>query len=240
MGARVRRRARARRLLSGNGITPEQNVRIVVRPFASALPLGFFSFSLGMLLLGGLANGWLHASDQHTVGLLLAAFVFPLETIAVVIAFLARDTFGATGLGLFSTSWLAFGLADLMGKPGELSRAVGLMDFGFGFVVVVLAVAAFMGKPLIGSIMSLAAVRVVFSGVHEFGGPSALWTAAGWLGVAIFVLAVYGGLAFLLEDVLQKEVLPVFRVGASRHSVEGNLHEQLRGIGREAGVRHTL
>jgi uncharacterized protein len=223
-----------------NGITPEENVRIVVRPFASSLPLGFFSFAIGMLLLGGLANGWLHASDQHAVGLLLAAFVFPLETIAVVIAFLARDTFGATGLGMFSTSWLAFGLADLTSPAGQLSRAVGLMDFGFGFAIVVLAVAAFMGKPLIGTIMSLAAVRVVFSGVHEFGGPSTLWTAAGWLGVAIFVLAVYGGLAFLLEDVLQQEVLPVFRIGTSRHSVEGDLHEQLRGIGREAGVRHTL
>jgi hypothetical protein len=223
-----------------DGITPEENVRIFVRPLASALPLGFFSFGLGMLLLGGLANGWLHASDQHTVGLLLAAFVFPLETLAVVIAFLARDTFGATGLGLFSTSWLAFGLADLTSPAGQLSRAVGLMDFGFGFAVVVLAIAAFMGKPLIGGIMSLAAVRVVFSGVHEFGGPSSLWTAAGWLGVAIFVLAIYGGLAFLLEDVLQQEVLPVFRIGTSRHSVEGNLHEQLRGIGREAGVRHTL
>ena len=223
-----------------NGITPEENVRIVVRPFASSLPLGFFSFAIGMLLLGGLANGWLHASDQHTVGLLLAAFVFPLETIAVVIAFLARDTFGATGLGMFSTSWLAFGLADLTSPPGQLSRAVGLMDFGFGFAIVVLAVAAFMGKPLIGTVMSLAAVRVVFSGVREFGGPSSLWTAAGWLGVAIFVLAVYGGLAFLLEDVLQQEVLPVFRIGTSRHSVEGDLHEQRRGIGREAGVRHTL
>jgi uncharacterized protein len=226
-----------------NGITPEENVRIVVRPFASALPLGFFSFGIGMLLLGGLANGWLHASDQHTVGLLLAAFVFPLETIAAVVAFLARDTFGATGLGLFSSSWLAFGLADLMAKPGELSRAVGLMDFGFGFVVfvvLVLATAALLGKPMISAIMNLAALRIVFSGVHEFGGPSSLWTAAGWLGVTIFALAVYGGLSFLLEDVLQKEILPVFRVGASRHSVEGDLHEQLRGIGREAGVRHTL
>jgi len=166
--------------------------------------------------------------------------VFPLETIAVVIAFLARDTFGATGLGMFSTSWLAFGLAELTSPAGQLSRSVGLMDFGFGFAIIVLAAAAFMGKPLIGTVMSLAAVRVVFAGVHEFGGPSALWTAAGWLGVAIFALAVYGGLAFLLEDVLQQEVLPVFRIGTSRHSVEGDLHEQLRGIGREAGVRHTL
>src|SRR5690349_11309802 len=54
-----------------------------------------------MLILAGLGNGWLPASEQHTAGLLLAAFVFPLETIAVLFAFLARDTFGATGLGMF-------------------------------------------------------------------------------------------------------------------------------------------
>ncbi|MDX6471019.1 MAG: hypothetical protein QOF75_2822, partial [Gaiellaceae bacterium] len=60
-------------------ITPEQNVRITVRPIASALPLGFFSFGMGMLVLAGAGNGWLPVSEQHTVGLLLAAFVAPLE-----------------------------------------------------------------------------------------------------------------------------------------------------------------
>jgi TM2 domain-containing membrane protein YozV len=74
-------------------------VRIVVRPHATSLALGFFSFGIGMLLLGGVANGWLHPSDRHTVGLILAAFVFPLEFLSAVIAFLARDTFGATGSG---------------------------------------------------------------------------------------------------------------------------------------------
>jgi uncharacterized protein len=84
-------------------------VRIVVRPYPTSLALGFFSFGIGMLLLGGIANGWLHLSDRHTVGVLLAAFVFPLELVAAVVAFLARDAFGATGLGLFATSWLAQG-----------------------------------------------------------------------------------------------------------------------------------
>ncbi|MES1247265.1 MAG: hypothetical protein ABUS54_06295, partial [Actinomycetota bacterium] len=92
-------------------MTPE--VRIVVRPYATSLALGFFSFGVGMLLLGGIANGWLHPSDRHTVGLLLAAFVFPLELLCTIVAFLARDSFGATGLGMFTTSWLALGLANL-------------------------------------------------------------------------------------------------------------------------------
>jgi succinate-acetate transporter protein len=215
-------------------------VRIVVRPYASALPIGFFAFGIGMLLLGGLANGWLHPSDRHTVGLLLAAFVFPLEFIAATFAFLSRDTFGATGLGLFSSSWLALGLADLSASQDSLSRAVGLYEFGFAFAVVLLALAAMTGKPLIGAIMLVAATRSALAGVHEWGGPTWAWTTAGWLAVAIFAAAVYGGLAFLLEDVQKKAVLPVFRRGASKESLEGDLNSQLSQLGDEAGVRQTL
>jgi succinate-acetate transporter protein len=221
-------------------ITPEQNVRITVRPIASALPLGFFSFGLGMLLLAGLGNGWLPASDQHTVGLLLAAFVAPLELISAIVAFLARDTFGATGLGLFSTSWLAIGLVYITGAPGELSRALGLYDLGFAFTVGVLAAAAMLGKPLIGTIMIVAGTRAALAGAYEFGASKTVNTIGAWCALAIFVVAVYGGLAFLLEDVRQETVLPVFRRGSSKESIEGNLQDQLRGVGGEAGVRQVL
>jgi hypothetical protein len=215
-------------------------VRIVVRPYATSLALGFFSFGIGMLLLGGLANGWLHPSDRHTVGLILAAFVFPLELLSAVIAFLARDTFGATGLGLFATSWLALGLADTQASQDALSRAVGLYEFGFAFTIALLAIAAISGKPMIAVILGISAVRAAFAGVHEWHGPAWAWTASGWIAVAIFGIAMYGGLAFLLEDVQKQQVLPVFRRGASRESLEGDLHAQLADLADEAGVRKTL
>jgi uncharacterized protein len=215
-------------------------VRVVVRPYATSLALGFFSFGVGMLLLGGLGNGWLHPSDRHTVGLLLASFVFPLELLAALIAFLARDTFGATGLGLFATSWLALGLAETQASQDSLSRAVGLYELGFACAIGLLAIAAFGGKPLIGVLLGIATVRSVLAAVHEWGGPSWAWTASGWLAVAIFALAMYGGLAFLLEDVRKEAVLPVFRRGTSRESFEGDLHTQLRDLADEAGVRKTL
>jgi succinate-acetate transporter protein len=215
-------------------------VRIVVRPYATSLALGFFSFGIGMLLLGGMANGWLHPSDVHTVGLLLAAFVFPLELLSAVIAFLARDTFGATGLGLFATSWLALGLADTQSSQSALSRAVGLYELGFAFTIALLAVAAFAGKPLIAAILLASAVRGAFAAVHEWHGPAWAWTASGWLAVAIFAAAMYGGIAFLLEDVHKQQVLPVFRRGASRESLEGDLRAQLADLADEAGVRKTL
>src|SRR3954471_593840 len=98
-------------------------VRIVVRPLATGLPLGFLSFAIGMLLLGGLEVGWVQTAEQPTTGILIAAFVFPLEFVAAIMVFLARDSLATTVLGLFATSWLAQGLIDVTAQPGTTSDA---------------------------------------------------------------------------------------------------------------------
>lgn len=220
---------------------PSQSiVRITVKPYGSALPLGFFSFGVGMLLLGGIGVGWVHGQDEATAGLLIAAFVFPLELVATVIAFLARDTASATSLGMFSTSWLAFGLALFTGEPGVRSEAIGLYGVMFGVMVIALSAAAFLGKPLLGILLGIASTRSILSGAWNLGaGHWAQWTA-GVIGIVIAGCSVYGGLAFLLEDIKQEPVLPLLRIGAARASFEGDLHEQLERVETEAGVRQQL
>ena len=107
--------------MSSNGGRPHQeHVRIFLRPIGSGLPLGFFSFAIGMLLLGTQALGWIPVDEQKDVGMTLIAFVFPLELVATTVAFLARDTLGATTLGLFTASWLA------LGSTGPKWKALGL------------------------------------------------------------------------------------------------------------------
>src|SRR3954466_6996690 len=100
----------------------QDQVRIVLRPVGSSLPLGFYSFGIGMLLLASAAIGWIPVEEQHAVGMLLMAFVFPLELVATIVAFLARDTLGATTLGLFTTSWLALGWGLFQAPPGTHRR----------------------------------------------------------------------------------------------------------------------
>ena len=119
----------------------------MLRPIGSALPLGFFSFGIGMLLLGCLAIGWIPADEQRDVGLLLVSFVFPLELVATIFSFLACDTLGATTLGLFTTSWLALGLADLSAAPGAKSTALGIYLFGFATAVLLLSSLSTLGSP---------------------------------------------------------------------------------------------
>lgn len=215
-------------------------VRAVVRPYGSALPLGFFCFGIGMLLLAGLPLGWIAGSDVRVAGILLAGFVFPLEFLACVIAFLARDTATAATLGLFSTSWLALGLVDVLVDPASTSHAEGLYLIGFTVMILALAVVAFPGKPLLGLLLAASALRSLLSGAYQLGAPRALDAAAGVDAIVIFAAAVYLGLAFVLEDIHQRPVLPTLRRGPARRAIHGDLHDQLARLHDEAGIRPQL
>jgi succinate-acetate transporter protein len=225
--------------VSSDGRRHHEQTRIMLRPIGSGLPLGFFSFSIGMLLLGCQAIGWIPVSEQKDVGMLLISFVFPLELLATVFAFLARDTLGATTLGLFTTSWLALGWIQLSSPPGGTSIAVGVYLFGFATVVLLLALLSTMGKPFFSLLLSVACARMVLAGAYEVGAGKGVYHVSGGLGIALTALALYGGVALALEDARQRELLPLFRRGAAAASFEG-LEAQLERLEAEPGVRQQL
>lgn len=210
----------------------EDGTRLVLRPYASPLPLGFFSFGIGMALLGGIGLGWLSsAQDVRAAGVLMAAFVFPLELIAAVIAVLARDTGAATTLGLFTTSWLGLGLLDALDPVQHTSRTVGLFLVAFALMLVPLAVAAAFGKVLLTVVLSVSIVRAALQAADEFGAPRWAGTANGVAALVIVMLALCAGTAFLVEDLRGRTALVPRR---------GPADEALDGVSREPGVRQQL
>jgi succinate-acetate transporter protein len=215
-------------------------VRIVVRPYGSSVPLGFFAFGIGMFLYAALDAPWVKATDGHTIGVLLAGFVAPLELIATVFAFLARDSVAGAALGLFAASWFVGGLTTIQAKPGVLDAALGYFLIAFTVVVLLLAVAAVFGKPLIALLLFVSSARSLFSAAYDLGAGQTWNHVGGWLAVGIFAIAMYGGIAFLLEDARGHTVLPLARRGGSKEAIEGGLGDQLQGLEDEAGVRHTL
>ncbi len=213
--------------------------RIVLRPIGSGLPLGFFSFGIGMLLLGCSAIGWIPASEQKDVGMMLMSFVFPLELIATTVAFLARDTLGATTLGLFTTSWLALGWALDASPPGSTSVTLGVYLFGFATAATLLALMSIRGKPFFTVLLAAAVTRMVLSGVYEAGGARRWYEISGGFGIALAALAMYGGTALALEDARQQELLPLFRHGGADRAFQG-YEAQLERLEAEPGVRQQL
>jgi succinate-acetate transporter protein len=225
--------------VSSDGRRHHEQTRIMLRPIGSGLPLGFFSFAIGMLLLGCQAIGWIPVSEQKDVGMLLMSVVFPLELLATIFAFLARDTLGATTLGLFTTSWLALGWFDHSAKPGTTSVAVGVYLFGFAAAVLLLAALSTMGKPFFSLLLTVAATRMVLSGAYEVGAGKTVFQISGGFAIALTALALYGGVALGLEDAHQRDLLPLFRRGAAAESFEG-LEAQLERLEAEPGVRQQL
>lgn len=225
--------------MSSNGRRHVDHTRIMLRPIGSALPIGFFAFAIGMLLLGCSAIGWIPVDEQKDVGMLLISFVFPLELIATLVAFLARDTLGATTLGLFTTSWLALGWADRSSPPGSTSITLGIYLFGFATVAFLLALLSTRGKPFFSVLLGVAVARMVLSGVYEIGGSVEWLRIAGGFGIGLAALAMYGGTALGLEDALQRELLPLFRRGGAQEAFQG-YDAQLERLEAEPGVRQQL
>jgi len=225
--------------MSSNGGRHVDHTRIMLRPIGSALPLGFFAFAIGMLLLGCSAIGWIPVSEQKDVGMLLIAFVFPLELIATIVAFLARDTLGATTLGLFTTSWLALGWADHSSPPGSTSITFGIYLFGFATAAFLLALLSTRGKPFFSVLLTVAVARMVLSGIYEIGGSHEWLAISGGFAIGLAALAMYGGTALGLEDALQRELLPLFRRGGAQEAFQG-YDAQLERLEAEPGVRQQL
>jgi len=117
-------------------------------------------------------------------------------------------------------------------RPWTVARETVTLDH--------LSQAAVYGKPLLAGLLALSAARAFLAAAWNLGGGHALLTVSGATAVAIAGFALYGGLALLLEDLHQREVLPILRVGAARRSFEGGLHEQLERVEGEAGVRQQL
>jgi succinate-acetate transporter protein len=215
-------------------------VRITVRPYGSVVPLGFFAFGIGMFLYAAFDAPWVPATQGRDIGLMLVAFVGPLELIAAVIAFLARDTMAGVALGLFAGSWLLTGFATMQAKPNTLSSAQGYFLIAFCIAVGLLSLVAWLGQPLIATLLSVSVVRGVLSAVYQLGGGRGWNQTAGWLALAIFCVAMYGGLAFLLEDAQGRAILPLGRRGSSREAIDEGLDVQLAGLADEPGVRKHL
>lgn len=212
----------------------------MLRPLGSSLPLGFFAFSTGMSILGGLDTGLIAERQLHQTGALLLTFVAPLEALAAVLAFLARDGLAGTGLGLFAGSWTAIGVQEVIGRPGATSPVLGLYLFTFTVVIVLLGIVAVRGQPLLAVLLLTAAVRTVLAGVYEVSGNRPLFRAAGGMGFVIAVIGFYGAVAFLLEDSAGTTILPLARRGAAKASISGDLATQVESLDTEAGVRQTL
>ncbi len=179
----------------------EDVTRIVLRPLASPLPLGFFAFGMGSVLQSALQFGLIPQSEVQNLALLFGAFVFPLELLAALLAYPSRETVGATILSIIAFSWLGTAVVTYTIAPDATSPSLGILYLAISLILLLLGAVGALGKPLLASVMFLAFFRYGLNGLYELLALGWMQTASGAVGCAIFAVSLYGGLALSIEDV---------------------------------------
>jgi uncharacterized protein len=218
----------------------ERAARVVLRPIGNPLPLGFLALAGGTLILSGLQLGWLRPAEGMNVALIFLAFVFPLQLLASVLGYLARDVVAGTGMGLLAGTWLSIALVMLTSDPGSTSDALGLFLLLAAVAMAVPAAAATTGKVVPASVLSTTVVRFAVTGLYQLTASGFWEDVAGILGLLLCAVAVYAAAALALEDASRETLLPLARRGLGREAVVGDFESQLARIEREAGVREQL
>jgi uncharacterized protein len=211
----------------------DDGARVVLRPVATPLPLGFLALVLATTVFSAVQLGWV-APDQGRVAAITAvAATVPLQFAVAVLGFLARDPVAVTGMGLLAGTWAVVGLTTLTSVPGTISPGLGVLLLASGLGMLVPAAGAVTSKIAPALVMALAGCRFAVTGVYQLDGGATWKAAAGWTGLVLAVVALYTALALQLEGGGERTVLPVGRRG------NGRLPEGPELL-REPGVRAQL
>ncbi|WP_340562337.1 hypothetical protein [Streptomyces sp. GSL17-111] len=217
-----------------------RDVRILLRPLGSPLPLGFTGLAGATFVLAGLQLGWVATTETWTVALVMVTFAAPLQAVTSVLGFLARDVVAGTGMGLLAATWLTVGLTKLGSASGTTSDALGLLLLLAATGLLLVVVSAGVGKLLASLVLTVAALRFLATGLYQLTASSAWETTAGVTGLVLTAVALWAVLAFASEDSLLRPLLPTLRSGPGRTATEGTLADEERGLRHEPGVRRML
>lgn len=227
---------------SPDQVQAENMVRIVLRPIATPICLGFLGLAGATLPLSALQLRWVSSSQEPAVGLILMSFSAVLQLVAAIYGFLTRDSVAATGMGILSGTWFATGLVTYM-NPSPLQTTSGglaFLLFAAGTGLFIPIIAATQSKLLAGLVLLCASVRFFFTGAYELSGSATWRNVAGWTGIVLFGLAVVAALAFEMEDVKRKKIPLTMRRNRGAAALAGSVLDEVAGVQHEAGVREQL
>lgn len=210
---------------------------IFLRPIGTPVSLGMAGLAIASLVQSGYDLKWIAPGQALKAGLVLLAVPFFLQFAASVLAYLARDGATGTAMGVLSSCWLAIALVHIASGGDRRSGALGLMLLAAGGILLLTALASAPAKLLPAAVFAIEGIRFVLSGVHQLGATHPWAYAAGIAGLVVVALAGYCVLAFDLEGMLQRTVLPTLRRGRGQEALSGTASEAIADVVHEPGVR---
>lgn len=214
---------------TGHALHPQEHLpeeRVFLRPLATPLPMGFLALMVATSSLAAVQLGWVPTSQGNDAALAAVALAAPLQLLACVLGFLTRDPVAGTGMAVLSGTWAVLGTVLLLSPPGKTSPALGVVLFASAAALLIPTVAG-VSKAVASAVMGTAALRFAVTGVLEVTGDPVWKTVAGAVGLLLGAVALYAALAFELEGMKGRAVLPTGRstpiTGAGQAGVRAQL-----------------
>jgi hypothetical protein len=213
---------------------------VVLRPLGSPVGLGLSGLAIASLLGAGSDLGWVPTAQGHQVGLLLLVTVVPMQGIAALLAFVARDGASGASFGLQAATWAALAVSHLSTRPGATSAATGLALLAGGSLLGLSGATVASAKPLVGTAVAPSGGHIAVGARVEHGAGGGWQDASGAVGLAVVAIAGYTAWATELEDLAGRPVVPTLRRGGARTAVEAPYRDQVADLAHEPGVRRQL
>lgn len=226
-----------RRVGAAERLKEPRGVAINLRPVGNPMPLAFFALAAATFSLSALQLGWIPPAQSKDVALIMIGFVVPFQLIATIFGFLSRDGAAAEAMGMLSGTWFVVGLVTLTSPPGSTSNALGIFLLVIGLQLLAPALSSLPTKSVAAAVFAAVGIRFAFTGVYELTASGTWEDVAGIVGLVLFVLAAYAGLALTLADARHGHgPLPVGR-GSDGSPVTS---DPSLGVEDEPGVRPQL
>lgn len=206
---------------------------VSLRPVATPLPLGFLGLFVATSVFASVQVGWIDPAQEHAVAWAVLALTVPVQALACVVGFWARDPVAGTGMGLLAGTWAAVALTTLTSPPGTSSDAAGVVLLASGGAMLVPTLGG-RAKAVASAVMALSSVRFLVTGLAEISGSRGWETTAGCTGLLLAAVSLYAAFAFELEGTEGHAVLPLWRTGRTAAAVAGG------GGAPPPGVRSQL
>lgn len=116
--------------------------RIVLRPVGNPLPPGFLGLAVATVGFSALQLGWVPATAGRVIALSALLLTAPLQLLASVYGFLARDPVAGTGMGVLAGTWAPAGYVTLSGLPGAARKGLVVVLLTSALAMLVPATAA--------------------------------------------------------------------------------------------------
>ena len=187
-------------------MTNENNQSTIANP----APLGLFAFGVTTVLLN------LHNADIIPLSIVIVAMGFALggaaQIIAGIMEFKKNNVFGATAFttyGFFWWSLIIIWINPFDGIAAADDKSMGFYLLLWAIFTLMMFVATLkLSRSLQLVFLTLTLLFLLLS-IADFTGIHSIQIAAGWVGIVCGISAIYTGLAQVINNEFNKQILPL-------------------------------